>query len=352
MTAIPLAAYMRRHGRRMGLARALLSGAAGAAVAAAGGQLRVFPLFIIGLVIFGSAQAATLQQRYVAADLAEPAAQGRAIAAIVWIGALGAVFGPLLAPFEKRVARGLGLEPLVGPFLFAVLLLALAATVVWVRLRPDPLAVIGGIDPHAERVRVLRRVRTSIVVIRQSPGAQLGIVAMAVSQGVMVGVMTMTPPHMKDHDHADLSAFVIALHILGMYGFAPLIGRYVDRIGATRAIQIGAVVLGTGTISTVMAGYVPALMFAGLFLVGLGWSVALIGGSSLLSRSVPVAARVEVQGTSDLAMSLCGATAAFGSGFVKQSYGFYLLADAATVMAAGLLAYAWFTAARARLAPS
>lgn len=349
MTTIPLAAYMRRHGRRMGLARALALGSVGAAVAATGGQLRIFPLFIVGLVIFGSGQAATLQQRYVAGDLAEPAAQARAIAAIVWIGALGAVFGPLLAPFEKRVARGLGLEPLVGPFLFAVLLFALAAAVVWVRLRPDPLAVIGGIDVHAERVRVLRRVRTSIDVIRESPGAQLGIVAMAVSQGVMVGVMTMTPPHMKDHGHADLSAFVIALHILGMYGFAPLIGRWVDRIGATKAIQIGAVVLGTGTISTVMAGYVPVLMFAGLFLLGFGWSIALIGGSSLLSRSVPVGARVEVQGTSDLAMSLCGATAAFGSGFVKQSFGFHLLADAATVSAGGLLAYAWFSAARARL---
>ena len=59
----------------------------------------------------------------------------------------------------------------------------------------------------------------------------LGLAAMAGSQAAMVGVMTMTPPHMKDHGHVDLSAFVIALHIAGMYGLSPFVGRFVDRVG-------------------------------------------------------------------------------------------------------------------------
>jgi hypothetical protein len=53
------------------------------------------------MVAFGAGQAATLQQRYVAADLAEPDKQGTSIAAIVWVGTLGAALGPLLTPFEK-----------------------------------------------------------------------------------------------------------------------------------------------------------------------------------------------------------------------------------------------------------
>ena len=56
---------------------------------------------------------------------------------------------------------------------------------------------------------------------------------------------------------------------------------------------------------------------------------------------------MEVQGTGDLTLSLCGAAAAFGSGFVKASFGFHLLADVATVLAAVLLVLAWHTAARA-----
>jgi MFS family permease len=348
LTSIPLAAFMRRRGRRMGLVRALLIGAVGASVAATAGELRWFPLFVVGMMAFGAGQAATLQQRYVAADLAAPATQGAAIASIVWVGTIGAVLGPLLTPLEKSVATGLGLDELVGPFLFAAAFFSVAATVVWFRLRPDPLAVIGGIDPHAERTRMTRVVRRSASVIWASPGARLGLAAMAASQAAMVGVMTMTPPHMKDHGHADLSAFVIALHIVGMYGLSPLVGRFVDRAGAIRAIQVGATILGVGTVATVMAGYVPVLMFVGLFLLGLGWSFGLIGGTTILTASVPEASRVEVQGTGDLTLSLCGAAAALSSGFVKDSLGFHLLADGAAVLAAGLLVLAWYTAATTR----
>jgi hypothetical protein len=103
---------------------------------------------------------------------------------------------------------------------------------------------------------------------------------MAVSQMAMVAVMTMTPLHMKDHGHAELSTFVIAVHVLGMFGLAPLLGRWADRIRRIRALQAGALILGAGTVAAVVAGYVPALMFVGLFLLGVGWSVALIAGSA------------------------------------------------------------------------
>ncbi len=346
--SIPLAAFMRRRGRRPGLARALLIGAAGAAIAGVGGELGVFPIFVIGMVAFGAGHAASLQQRYVAADLAESANAGTAIAAIVWVGTLGAVLGPMLAPAEKAFAESIGLNELVGPYIFSALFFAVAAAIIWFRLRPDPLAVLGTLDPDAERVHPVRQVRNSSSTIWASSGARLGLLAMAVSQGAMVGVMTMTPPHMEDHGHADLSAFVIAVHILGMYGLAPIVGRAVDRVGAVRAIQVGAVVLGSGTVASVVAGYVPVLMFVGLFLLGLGWNIGLIGGTTILTGSVPETSRVEVQGTADLAMALCGAVAAFGSGFVKDSFGFHLLANAATAVAALLLVAAWYTAARLR----
>lgn len=343
IATIPLAAMMRRRGRRPGLIVALCVGAIGALIAATGGEIRWFPLFLVGMMLFGAGQAAALQQRYVAADLADDGDAATAIAAIVWVGTLGAVFGPILSPFERAAAEAIGLDELVGPFLFAAAFFSVAAVVVWTRLRPDPLAVLGRIEPDAPRTRPIKQVRASAGVIWASPNARLGLAAMAGSQAAMVGVMTMTPPHMKDHGHDDLSAFVIALHIVGMYAFAPLVGRFVDRVGANKAIRIGAVVLGLGTVSTVMAGYVAWLMFVGLFLLGLGWNAGLIGGSSLLTSSVPSQNRVEVQGTSDLTMSLCGALAAFGSGFVKDEFGFHLLANGAAALAAAIIALAWFT---------
>jgi len=164
----------------------------------------------------------------------------------------------------------------------------------------------------------------------------------------MVGVMTMTPPHMKDHAQGDLSAMVIAVHILGMFGLAPLVGRFVDRVGPVKAIQLGAIVLGSGTAAAVIAGYVPVMIFLGLFLLGLGWNLGLIGGTTLLTTSVPDSARVEAHGTGDLTLSLCGAVAAFGSGFVKEAAGFHILANAATALAAAMLVYAWLAHTRIR----
>ncbi len=351
MVAIPLAAYMRRNGRRDGLALALGIGALGALVAGAGGQVRWFWLFIVGMLLFGAGQAASLQARYAAADLAVESERARAIGTVVWVGTLGAVFGPLFTPLEKRFGVWLGLDEYVGPYLFAAALFGVGAVVYLVLLRPDPLVVSGGVDPHAQRVRLLTQVRVSMVEIRRSRGAVLGVVTMAISQATMVGVMTMTPPHMADHGHADLSALVIALHIVGMYGLAPWIGRFVGRIGAVRAVQVAAVALGLSTITVQIAGYVPALMFIGLFFLGVGWNIGLIAGTTLLTSSVPAHARVEAQGTGDLMLSLCGATAAFGSGFVKQAFEFHILADMATVLAGGMLVYAWYTRARITASP-
>ena len=159
--AVPLSAYMRRNGRRPGLMFAFGLGAVGAAIAATGGQLRSFPLFLVGMVCFGGAQAATLQGRYVAADLAPEHDRARAIASVVVVGTLGAIFGPILTPWEKRAGEAIGLDEFIGPFLFASLFLLVSLAIIHVRLRPDPLAVNGQLDPNAERVRPLRQVQIS-----------------------------------------------------------------------------------------------------------------------------------------------------------------------------------------------
>lgn len=340
LVSVPLAATMRRSGRRPGLVRAFSLGAAGAFVAALGGQVGWYALFIVGMLMFGAGQAGGLQARFAGADLAPADQRSRAIGSVVWVGTLGAAFGPLLTPWERDVADALGLEPLVGPFLFAGLFFATAATVIAVRLRPDPLVVAGLVDPSAERTRPVRQARAALGVVRTRPFARLGLASMVISQAAMVAVMTMTPPHMGDHDHSELSAYVIALHIVGMYGFAPFVGRVVERLGRPRSIMIGAVVLGAGTSLSVIVEYSSVLIFAGLFLLGVGWSFGLVAGSTLLTESVPAETRVEVQGAGDLLMSLCGGLAAFSSGFVKQSFGFSTLAYGATFAAAGLLVWA------------
>ena len=85
--------------------------------------------------------------------------------------------------------------------------------------------------------------------------------AMAISQATMVGVMTMTPVHMKLHGHEATSLYVISLHIAGMYAFSPLVGRAVDRIGQRRGIGVGAVLLVGATVLAATSGDVEQLLF-------------------------------------------------------------------------------------------
>src|SRR6185503_15351960 len=185
-----------------------------------------------------------------------------------------------------------------------------------------------------------KSVRRSWVVIRRSPLVQLGLASMIIVQSAMVAVMTMTPPHMRDHHQAGSSPYVIAVHIAGMYGMAPWVGRFVERIRPDRAVMVAGIVLACGTAGAVLAGYHRPLIFVGLFLLGLGWNIGLIAGSSLVTSSVALHERVELQGTADLMMSFCGGCAAFGSGFIKRAWGFHLLANGTSVAALALAVFA------------
>jgi MFS family permease len=348
LMAPSFAAFSRRRGRRPALATAFVIGACGAAVAAFGGQMQWVWLLLVGMVLFGGAQTASLQGRFVAADLAEPGEGPSAIAAVVWLGTLGAVFGPVLTPVWKRAAVRMGLDPSVGPIIFAAVLCLGAAAIIWSRLHPDPLAVNGGIDPTASRSQPIKSVRRSWVVIQREPMVQLGLVSMITVQSAMVAVMTMTPPHMRDHNQGGSSAYVIAVHIAGMYGLAPWVGRFVERVRPDRAVMVAGVVLASGTAGAVLAGYHRPLIFVGLFLLGLGWNIGLIAGSSLVTSSAAMSERVELQGTADLMMSFCGGCAAFGSGFIKRAWGFHLLANATSLAALGLAAFAGWMVLRPR----
>ena len=279
LVATPLARRAIRRGRRPSLVAGYVIGSIGALLSFLAGQAGQFLLLIPALLALGATQAAGLQTRFAAADHAEPSERGRAISLVVWVSAIGGVLGPSLATWENDVGVGLGLRPWVSPLLLAGVLALLAAAVIGVRFPVDKAIVTAGLPASP-------RWQETWLAVRSNRPALLGIVTVAISQAAMVAIMTMTPLHMRDHGNAELSGYVIALHVFGMFGLAPLVGRFVDRGGSYRAIKIGAMILGGGVLISVVAGYQPALIFVGLFLLGLGWNFGLIAGSTLLTTSI------------------------------------------------------------------
>jgi MFS family permease len=331
-----LSRRMSRRGRRPGLAMGYLAATLGAIVAALGVEADSLAVFLAGLFVFGSAQAANLLSRYAATDLARPDQRARAMSRIVFASTAGAVLGPsLIGAFEAAGQAWFGLHRYTGPWLFSAMFLALAMTNVAVRLRPDPLVLAGGLAASTDERIPLRH---TFGVVRSDGSARLAVTAMAVSQATMVAVMAMTPVHLKLHGHEEVSPFVVSLHIAGMYAFSPLVGRYADRYGRQATIAIGAALLLAAAGISSLSGDVEQLLFPSLWLLGLGWSFGLIGGSSLLVDSVPPDEQVSVQGAADLLMSLCGGLAGFASGFVRRAVGFHVLAALAMLAAGWLLA--------------
>jgi MFS family permease len=333
VVAAPLAVLSRRRGRRRAIGLGYFAAAAGALLLVFAGQKAMFWLVIVAMALFGIGRASSLQARFAAADLAEERHRAGAIALVVWVGTVGAIAGPPIARWVNRIGADAGMADWVSPAFVGLVGVAGAGLVVSRWLRPDPLEYAGGVDPTVPFENPLRNVTRSWSVIWPNHHARLALVSMAVSQMAMVAVMTMTPLYMKDHGQADLSTLVISVHVLGMFGLSPLVGRWADRFGRILSLGLGATILGLGTLSAVIAGYAPGLVFIGLFMLGLGWSFALIAGSALLTESLPVDERVGAQGLADVAMSAFGAVAAFSSGLVKEMVGYHWLANFATIAA-------------------
>ena len=329
VAAIPLARLMAARGRRPGLALGYLLGMGGAAACVLAALSGWYLLLVPGMAGIGIGQAANMAARFAAADMAPEA--GRAIGTLVWASTFGSVLGPMLGfgP-AKSAARAVGLHELSGPYLLSVLLFAVAAVVVFRYLRPDPLVMVGGVGHATERLRLREFVRP----LATTSAGRLAVGSMVAGHVVMVGVMTMTPLHLRSGGHAlEVVGFVISLHIIGMYALSPLVGRVADRVGARPVIAAGGVLLAVGAAfaagseATESGG-----VYLGLFLIGLGWCCGLVAGSTLLVRTFAGSNRVGIQGLADLCMTASGGLAGLGSGFMVAVAGYQNLSRAAIVV--------------------
>lgn len=333
LAALPLATHVARHGRRPGLWKGYSLAAVGAALAFAAYLGEIWPPFVVGLLALGVGQAANLQTRFAAADLAAPTSRAKAIGVVVWATTIGSVLGPNLLGPTSAAAEAAGLPALSGMLVVAAVMACGAAALVAVRLRPDPLVVAGGTTAHgASRPRIGHAWAT----IRARRLALLAMTGTVTAHAVMVGVMSMTPLHLDDGGQSRaFIGLVISVHIAGMYAFSPVAGWLGDRLGALPTMAIGSAVLVLATQSGGhTGGSEQGMMLVALFLLGLGWSLCLVAGSALLTSSVPEHERVGVQGVNDLFMSSAGALAGITAGILTGALGYQHLSQVGMAAAA------------------
>lgn len=333
---LPLGNLAARLGRRVALTTGWWVAALGSAILVAAAQWSlVVPLFV-GLLLIGAGSAVSLQSRFAATDLAEPRHKGRALALVVWVGTLGSVLGPNLGAPGEIISGATGLTVFASAFLIAAVCLALAGTLVFFLLRPDPLLVskqntaVSSSPAPSRRRGSIRRI---LAEMRTNRLARIAVIALLTAQVVMVSIMTMTPVHViHQGGTVNLVGITISLHIAGMYALAPVVGIIADRYGSRLAMSIGVVIL---AISSIIGAIWPTDMTCiviSLILLGVGWSFVNVAASALFARSMSPATRASSQGGIDALSNLFGATTAFAAGPLLAATSFTLLSLLALVV--------------------
>ena len=306
-----------RVGRRPSFTLGYILAGSGSMLALLSIPANSFLVLLIGMGAMGFGRSVGQLARYAAGDMRTAQHRAQAISIIVWANTIGAVVGPLLIGPTSAFGVAAGASEYAGPIVFAIAGFGLAAVLMAIGLRPDPLRLAVSDDAEHEGDAK----PSPLAELVASRTVQLAVAAIVISQAVMVLVMVMTPIHIRDNDGSlSTVGWVMMAHTLGMFAIAPVTGRLVDAVGSRRMIMAA---VGTFVVSCVIAASAGTantlILIVGLFLLGVAWNFGFVSGSTLLQEGHTVANRVKLQGFADASAWVTAAFAAALSGVVVET---------------------------------
>lgn len=352
-----LAAYAvgrstQRLGRRVGLAYGFLAGGLGAFGVVLAAVADNVPFLFLALFVYGSGTATNLQARYAGTDLAPEHRRGFGTSMAMVATTVGAVAGPNLIEPMGEVADAMGVPTLAGPFILSGVAYSAAGAVLLAFLRPDPYLLAKRIAAAKDAVSTAAGVESGRAPT-VGTGVWVGATVMILTQMVMVAVMTMTPVHMRAHGH-DMGAVgvVIGAHIAAMWLPSPVTGVLLDRFGRTpMVLASGVTLLAAGVVAALAPGESVGLLILALSLLGLGWNLGLITGTTLVVDATVPQNRARTQGTIDVLVALAGAGGGVTSGLVLATSSYQALALGGGLLALTLIPVLLWARARHAVLP-
>lgn len=306
-----------RFGRRVGLFTGFLAGGIGALGVVIAAILNSVFLLFISLFIYGAGTATNLQARYAGTDLANNNQRGAAVSIAMVSTTFGAVAGPNLVEVMGDFALSIGVPALAGPFILAGVAFILAGLVLFILLRPDPFVIAQAIESYNKENK---KEDKAFIVNHASnnKGIIMGATIMILTQLIMVAIMTMTPVHMGHHGHSiGAIGLVIGIHVGSMYLPSLFTGYLIDKVGRiSMAIASAITLLLAGLVGAFGSGGSMISLIIALALLGLGWNLGLISGTTLIVDHTHSANRAKIQGTVDVFIALAGASGGAMSGMI------------------------------------
>lgn len=333
LTAFIVGRAAQRSGRRKALGFGFITGGIGAIGVVAATHFVSPVLLFLSLFMYGAGTATNMQARYAGTDLAPANRKGTAISTAMVATTIGAVAGPNLIEPLGGLAERFGLPTLAGPFLLAAVAYITAGVILVTMLRPDPYLVAKQLEaqnnPQADTIT------PKTPADKPSRLVRVGALVLVISQVVMVGIMTMTPVHMRAHDHSmGAIGLVIGFHVAAMWLPSLITGPLVDKIGPRiMAISGGLILLASGLVAAFAPGESLTALVLALVLLGIGWNVGLVSGTTLVVHGTQPETRAATQGSIDVWYQIFGAGAGVFSGVLMSATGFGIVTIVGGILA-------------------
>lgn len=265
-----------------------------------------FLLLCLGALPIGAYQASAMYYRFAALEAVSEAFHSRATACVIG----GGVVAALVAPTLGNLARDLVSVPFAGVYLLIAVLAALGVLVV--AGLPSP-----RVTPAAQPAPMV----VSWQALLARPVVRAAVMTTAAGHGLMILVMNATPLAMHG-EGLDLNASgqVIQWHMLGMFLPAFIAGPLVDRWGSRLVACLGGGLLIASAIVALL-GVDHWHFLLSSCLLGIGWNLMLVAGTTQLGQGHAADERARAQGLMELSSGGVAAVMSFASGALIANAG-------------------------------
>jgi MFS family permease len=307
VVAYPVGWAADTYGRKVPMLAGHVLSASGAVTVGMSMVLQSFPVFVLGVLLFGTGAGAIQQLRLAAADMYPPARRAEGLGYVLTGSLVGAVVAPGLVSGAQWLAPSAGLDPIAMAWLM-VPLVVLPSLFLVTRIRPDPRDIAANLAAYyptyqgmlypsrpADGSAPAEGLRTWI---RHYP-LMTAFITNFGAQGTMSLMMAMTSLALAHHGHVlPAISLSVSIHVVGMFGFSVPVGRLSDRYGRRSMMLLGTTMLALGSVLLSSShDWLP--ITGGTFLVGLGWCFVTVSSTALIADVVGPLNRGRAVGTSD-----------------------------------------------------
>jgi predicted MFS family arabinose efflux permease len=325
---LPVGALARRFGRRAALQTGSVFGILSGLISYSAVMQGNFWLLLFGTFCGGLYAAAHQSYRFAAADTASDVFRPKAVSWVLAGGIFAALIGPQLVIFTKD---------LLSPHIFAASYLgqsacAVIAALVLLAVKVPPIA--------AKRIENSR----PLSEITRAPRFIVAVVCGVASFSMMNILMTSAPLAMVGCGHSVTDAALgIQWHVLAMYAPSFFTGSLIARFGVERVTGLGLALIAVAAVVGI-SGLAVANFWGGLILLGLGWNLAFIGATTMVTQCYRPQERNKVQAFNDFLIFGSLSLSSFSSGQMLANFGWVAINEVIfpTILVAAVM-LVWLT---------